>query len=200
MKPLKDFLFDLKDFFSYSGSLFFGLWGAVGAVIVVLSVFTFVLSFWVKEIEFARWVAFATFQVAILLSGFRVWKAEANQRRSLENQIEVLKRPKFSSETKHLAEQRWSECESEEREAVRLLFREGDLSERQALDRLHGKGMALNRGSIYQGIAARTSFVQRVVPGRQSNEFFEPYAGPWTVNPTFKEVLKELLATDPGIK
>lgn len=183
----------LKSLATYLRLLLFGLWGAIGAILEAASILAFLASFFVPQLEPTRWVAFGVLALAVLVSGFRIWQSEFQRRIALEKELQEAKSPKFDAQSRQFAEQAWSKLAPEEKEAVRLLFLHGDLSERQGLQYLQAQGMAANWGSIYYGIAERTNFVQRVVPGRQRDEHVHGYTGPYTINPKFRPLLEELV-------
>ena len=103
---------------------------------------------------------------------------------------ERVKTPSFDAGTRKVAEEGWAKLNPEHKEAIRLLFTFGDLSDKQALDRLHAKGMASNWGAVFHQIAQDTAFVQR--GAREPHEHVHGYLGLWTINPKFKAILEQL--------
>ncbi len=96
------------------------------------------------------------------------------------------------AETYQLAVERVEQLkEPAQKEALRLLMRE-DLTDAQALNFLHQKGLAMNWAQVYEGIARDTNLAQRALPGRQPDEHVYGYTGPWTINPKFKSALQRV--------
>ena len=71
-----------------------------------------------------------------------------------------------------------------------------DMTDRQALNHLKSKGVAMNYGSIFDGVIESSPFINRVTQPTGRDRAF-PYGGDHTVNPTLRDVLVELIEGDP---
>ncbi|HLG55675.1 MAG TPA: hypothetical protein VI485_10110 [Vicinamibacterales bacterium] len=114
----------------------------------------------------------------------------------LEAEIAELRRPKFTAETRKTGEEAYRKIDRVLKVALRHLLIAGNMTDRQALNYLHTKGMATNYGSIFSGLVEQTPFVHRTSQPTGRDRAF-PYEGDYTVNPTFREVLTELIEADP---
>lgn len=118
----------------------------------------------------------------------------------LESEIEELRRPKFTEETRQVGERAYRDLKPEHKIVLRYMFVAGDITDRQALQYLHTKGLATNWGSVFSHLSLETPFVQRVIQGTQAREFVRPYEGNYTLNPKFRDILEQLIEADPMAK
>jgi hypothetical protein len=87
---------------------------------------------------------------------------------------------------------KWEQLQPEEQEAVRLLLLEHRLTDQQALQALHKKGLAMNWMRAYTGVE-RTNLVERVAKTAGPKEHVTGYTGQWQIVPEYKAPL-EILA------
>jgi hypothetical protein len=114
----------------------------------------------------------------------------------LEAELAELRRPKFTAETRKAGEDAYRKLDRVQKVALRHLLVAGNMTDRQALNYLHTFGMATNYGSIFSGLVENTPFVHCVSQPSGRDRAF-PYAGDYTVNPTFRDILTELVQADP---
>jgi len=180
-----------------------GAFGIVGDV----STLVFMLTFFVPGLESFRVVLFIAIAIGFIGSAFSISKRQqaalkeyealhASEVRRLQTEIDLLKRPKFTAETRHVAENAYRKLDRTQKVALRHLLVAGDMTDRQALNFLHTKGMAMNYGSIFSGLS-EVGLVQRVLQDRQRTEHVTGYTGNYTITPHFREVLTELIEADP---
>lgn len=194
MYPVERPMDTLSQLLRFASTLVHGWWGAFLAISNFLSVAVFFASPFMPQPNLTRWLAFLMFLVvfgAFVRASFNIWRKQEESIELLKRDNEELRRPQFSEEIRQSAAKYWSELCREERIAITLLFYEGDLTERQALQRLQSNGMATGRGSIYQGIAERTNFVKLVAADARG-----AYLGQWTVTPHYRTVLADLVRRD----
>lgn len=113
----------------------------------------------------------------------------------LQAEVERLSTPRFSAEARRIAEDRYRRLTREQKVAIRYLLVVGNVSDRQALEYLRSKGLAINHGSIFSALM-ESAIVQRVVVERQYGEHVTGYTGPYTLNPAFREALAALVEND----
>ncbi len=114
----------------------------------------------------------------------------------LQAEVERLSAPKFTAESRRIAEDRYRRFTREQKVAIRDLLIVGDVTDRQALEYLRSKGLAINHGSIFSALI-EGAVVRRVIAERQYGEHVTGYTGPYTINPIFREVFTELIENDP---
>jgi hypothetical protein len=119
----------------------------------------------------------------------------SNKVSRLEAEIADLRRPKFTEETRQVAEAAYRKLDRTQKVALRHLLVTGDITDRQALNYLHSKGMAMNYGSIFSALS-EAGLVQRVMQDRQRAEHVTGYTGNYTVAPRFRDVLTDLVRAD----
>lgn len=191
------------DLIRFLRELLTGAFGIVGDV----STLVFVLTFFVPGLESFRSVLFIAIAVGFIGSAFNTYKRQnaaleartaeyAGEVQRLELEINELKRPKFGVETRQVAENAYRKLDRTQKIALRHLLVAGDMTDRQALNFLHTKGMAMNYGSIFSGLS-EIGLVQRVLQDRQRAEHVTGYTGNYTIAPQFKEALSELIESDP---
>lgn len=203
-------------FRTYLKNLFLNWWAGVGALSVVGFFVPRLNDYW-PYIAAVAVVAFIAAGFGVYEEHFRNHTAEVERLRrehaaslrvqqeqharviaQLQAEIEELKRPKFTAETRQAAESLYRKLDRTQKIALRQLVA-GDMTDRQALNYLHSKGLAMNYGSIFSGLT-EIGLVQRVLEERQRGEHVTGYTGNYTVTPKFKDVLVELLERDAESK
>jgi hypothetical protein len=190
-------------FVRFLRELLTGIFGIVGDVSTVV----FVLTFFVPGLESFRVVLFVAIAIGFIGSAFNIYKRyegvikergalHAAEVSRLQSEIDELKRPKFTAETRGVAESAYRKLDRTQKFALAHLLVAGDMTDRQALNYLHTKGMAMNYGSIFSSLT-EVGLVQRVMQDRQRAEHVTGYTGNYTIAPRFREVLTELVASDP---
>jgi len=122
----------------------------------------------------------------------------SNRVSGLEEELAELRSPKFTKDTRQIAERAYKDLKQEHKIILRYMLAAGDLTDRQASQYLHTKGMAMNWGSVFSHLSLETPFVRRVVQGRQYAEHVKGYEGNYTLNPRFRDVLEVLFEEDPA--
>ncbi len=110
----------------------------------------------------------------------------------LEERARVTREGQFGKEMREGVAKGLAALSPAQREAVRLLFIHGDLTDRQAIKFAKEAGLSYNSAGIYHPIADSTSFVQRVWPLHDQERVYG-YQGPWTLNPKLKPLLEDVL-------
>jgi len=87
-----------------------------------------------------------------------------------------------------IAQEGWEKLDGNEQKAIKLLLDFGDMTERNVIRRLNIQ----NLSHIFHNIEAKTNFVLRTVQAFQLNENAVGYQGTWTINPHFKEALRQI--------
>jgi len=87
-----------------------------------------------------------------------------------------------------MAQEGWEKLDGNEQKAIKLLLDFGDMTERNVIRRLNIQ----NLSHIFHNIEAKTNFVLRTVQAFQLNENAVGYQGTWTINPHFKEALRQI--------
>ncbi len=193
-------------FGSYLSDLLTGAWGIVGDVLTAVSIAAFAF----RGLESLSVVLLGAVAIAFIGSGFKIYqrhlairedqqRGHEAERADLLSEIDRLKRPRFSAETRQVAEAAYRALDRTQKVALRYLLVAGDMTDRQALDHLHTKGMATNYGSIFSALSEQTPFLQRVSPytGRARTL---AYDGAYTISPMFRDVISELVDSDPESK
>ncbi len=99
----------------------------------------------------------------------------------------------YSDEARIQVEKGLGKLNEAEKEAIRLLFLEGELTDGRAIQLLGEKQLVTGGlASVFLQIAHNTGFVQRVWP-YHAHERFSGYQGPWQINPHVKPILEGLL-------
>ena len=99
----------------------------------------------------------------------------------------------YAAEMRAQVETALGKLDDGEREAVRLLFLEGQLTDRRAIELVRQKGLLKdNPLFIYIRIASETGLVRRVWSYNQSESVIG-YQGPWELNPHLKPILEDYL-------
>src|SRR2546425_8521661 len=99
----------------------------------------------------------------------------------------------YEAEMRAQVETAFGKLNEGEKEAVRLLFLEGQLTDCRAIELVQQKGLLKdNPMYIYIRIASETGFVQRLWPWNEAENRLG-YGGPWALNPHFKPILEEHL-------
>ena len=127
------------------------------------------------------WVAAA---VCFIFASFRVWLKQYQAVQAANAEIARLQRPKFSEERREAAQEQLAKLNASERQILRELLIRGEMLEGQATDYLESRGLGRLSG-ILNCIEAKTNFVNR------------DFVGQYRVNPTFRELLEELLRSRP---
>ncbi len=183
-----------------------GIFGIVGDV----STLVFVVTFFVPGLESFRVVLFIAIAIGFVGSAFRIYRQHeglvkerdalhAAEVSRLQSEINELRRPKFTAEARNIAEGAYRKLDRTQKIALGHLLVAGDMTDRQALNYLHTRGMAMNYGSIFSGLT-EVGLVQRVMQDRQRAEHVTGYTGNYTIAPRFKEALAELIAGDPEVR
>ena len=98
-----------------------------------------------------------------------------------------------SAETRTVVEEGLGKLNDAEKEAIRLLLIEGEMTDRRAIQVLKEKGaLTDNPMYIFPRIASETGFVRRV-SSAHPRERLLGYDGSWAVNPSLKPVLETYL-------
>lgn len=104
-----------------------------------------------------------------------------------------LTRAPYESDIRAQVETALSKLNDGEKEAVRHLFLEGEITDRRAIELVRQKGLLQDNPShIYIRIASETGFVRRVWAWDRA-EAMVGYSGPWELNPHLKPILEEYL-------
>ena len=183
----------IKDIWPWLVALFPGWWKWVGIGSVALEVISGIGSSFNSWVEQHHWVTDYVLLLAFFIAAFRLYCRQKEENQKLKDELEGLKNPKIDPEIKRVAVEGWTQLKPEEKEAVRHLLLHDTLTERQALEYLRQKGMAMNWGAVFQNIALKTNLVERVLPEHQSNEYSSGYTGPWKIHPKFTEALREII-------
>jgi hypothetical protein len=202
----------MTSFFQYLRDLFHEWWAVGGALSLI--------AFFIPRLNDYPLFIMAVAVIAFTMAGFRLHQqqvssqddriaemkaqheaaiAESSNRMSqLEAEIAELRRPKFTEETREIAERAYKDLKQEHKIVLRYMYSAGDMTDRQALQHLRTKGMATNWGSVFSHLSTETPFVQRVLQGRQFAEHVKGYEGNYTLNPRFRDVLEILVEEDPA--
>ena len=101
----------------------------------------------------------------------------------------AAKQNPFLAELDAEAERLLGQLKNWEQEAVRSVFLQGELTDRQAISQLRAKSLLQeNIHSVFTLIAEKTNFVQRVWPPHDSERVMG-YQGPYQINPNYKDSL-----------
>lgn len=110
-----------------------------------------------------------------------------------EERARVPAKAPYTDEMRAQVEKGLRKLTEGEKEAVRLLFIEGQLTDRRAIDIVREKGLLKDNPTyIFIRICAETGFVQRVW-SRNESEDRVGYQGPWILNEHLKPLLEQFL-------
>lgn len=100
----------------------------------------------------------------------------------------------YSQEQKAKVEKGMSKLSEAEREALRQLLLEGQLTDRRAIDLVREKGLLKdNQVFIFPRIASETGFVQRIWEWNKGEDI-TGYQGPWQLNQQLRSVIENYMS------
>jgi hypothetical protein len=104
----------------------------------------------------------------------------------LQAEVDDLRKPKIRPEVEKLARDGWNKLDTQEKKAVKLLLDYGDMTDRDALQRL-----GLSQLQIFDLIRTKTNFVHRT-EAKGPYEHIRGYEGTWKINPQFSGALRQI--------
>jgi hypothetical protein len=110
-----------------------------------------------------------------------------------EERERLEKTTPYASEMKAEVESGLEKLSEAEKEAIRLLFVEGEVTDKRAVQVVTQRELLKGSvGSVFQHITSETNFVQRILPYHDSERTYG-YTGPWRINPHLKPILESYL-------
>ena len=179
----------------------FGLWSFLAAAAELQGTDRRHPAYYLPDWEWWRWAIalLLSMLVIAIVNATRLIRDRDSTIAALQNADDLLLEsqiPTYSAETLATAETQWRSLSNPEKEAVRQLLIQGELTEKQAVRHLQEKRIANGMQSVFWGIAARTSLVQRTFQGTTGKEHVHGYTGTYRVNPALRESLMEIIKPD----
>ena len=128
------------------------------------------------------WTFWVAAGICFLIASFRAWLKEHQALEAANAEIVRLGAPRFSEERRRAAQEQLAKLNSSEHHVLRELLIRGEMLESQATEYLESLKLGRLSGWL-NSISSKTSFVNR------------DFVGQYRVNPTFKQLLEELLSS-----